>query len=49
MGSYTITSDNALREIVFWHANGRLSVKNFDGENVDELIKILQNFAPYGT
>jgi len=40
MGSYTIASDNALREKVFWHANDRrLSVENFDGENVDELIK----------
>jgi len=57
MGSYTIASDNALREKVFWHANNRrLSVENFDGENVDELIKIVkfvnifprQNFAPYG-
>jgi len=57
MGSYTIASDNALHEKVFWHANGRrLSVENFDEENVDELIKIRQirqyfprqNFAPYG-
>jgi len=40
-----------------WQANGRrLSVENFDEENVDELIKICQirqyfpcqNFAPYG-
>jgi len=28
---------------VVWHANSRrLSVENFDGENVDELIKIRQ-------
>jgi len=40
--SYNIASDNALREKVVWHANGRLSVENFDGENVDELIKIRQ-------
>jgi len=47
MGStYTIASDNALREKVFWHANDRLSVENFDGENVDELIKIRQYFPP---
>jgi len=55
--SYNIASDNALREKVVWHANGRgLSVENFDGENVDELIKIIifvkifprPNFAPYG-
>ena len=42
MGSYTIASDNALHEKVFWHVNGRLSMENFDGENVDELIKIRQ-------
>jgi len=43
MGSYTIASDtDALREKVFWHANDRLSVENFDGGNVDELIKIRQ-------
>jgi len=56
MGSYIIAIDNALREKVFWHVNDRrLSVENFDGENVDELIKIHQihqyfphqNFAPY--
>ena len=54
MGAYT--SDDALREKVFWQANGRLSAENFDGENVDELIKIRQirqyfprqNFALYG-
>jgi len=49
MGSYTIASDNALHEKVFWHANDRLSVENFDGENVDELIKICkirQYFSP---
>ena len=54
MGVYT--SDNALHEKVVWQANDRLSVENFDGENVDELIKIhqirqyfpCQNFAPYG-
>jgi len=47
MGLYTIASDNALREKVFWHTNGkRLSVENFDGENVDELIKIRQYFPP---
>ena len=40
MGAYT--SDDALREKVVWQANGRLSVENFDGENVDELIKIRQ-------
>jgi len=40
---YTIASDNALHEKVVWLANGRrLSVENFDGENVDELIKIHQ-------
>ena len=57
MGAYIYTSNNALREKVFWQANGRrLSAENFDGENVDELIKIRQirqyfphqNFAPYG-
>jgi len=57
MGTYTIASDNALREKVVWQANGRrLSVENFDGENVDKLIKFVkfvnifprQNFAPYG-
>jgi len=52
MGMYT--SDNALREE--W--SGRqmaliLSAENFDGENVDKLIKICQyfphqNFVPYG-
>jgi len=43
MGSYTIASDNALREKFFWHTNDRrLSVENFDRENVDELIKICQ-------
>jgi len=43
MSLYNIASDNALREKVFWHANGRrLLVENFDGENVDELIKIRQ-------
>ena len=55
MGAYT--SDDALHEKVVWQANGRLSVENFDGENVDELIKIRQihqyfprqNFAPYGS
>jgi len=41
MGSHTIAIDNALHEKIFWHANGRrLPVENFDGENVDELIKI---------
>jgi len=41
MGAYT--SDNTLREKVVWQANGRrLSAENFDGENVDELIKIRQ-------
>ena len=40
MGAYT--SDDALREKVVWQANDRLSVENFDGENVDELIKIRQ-------
>jgi len=58
MGAYTIASDNALHEKVIWHANGRkLSVENFDGENVDKLIKIRQirqyfphqNFAPCST
>jgi len=40
MGTYNIASDNVLCEKVVWHANGRrLSVENFDGENVDELIK----------
>jgi len=43
MGTYTIACDNALREKVVWQVNGRrLSVENFDGENVDELIKIHQ-------
>ena len=43
MGSYTIASDKTLREKVFWHANDRrLSVENFDGQNVDELLKIRQ-------
>jgi len=55
---YTIASDNTLRKKVVWHANGRrLSVANFDGENVDELSKIHQfcqyfphqNFAPYSS
>ena len=56
MGAYT--SDDALRKKVVWQANGRrLSAEIFDGENVDELIKIRQirqyspprqNFAPYG-
>jgi len=41
--NYNIASDNALCEKVVWHANSRrLSVENFDGENVDELIKICQ-------
>jgi len=41
MGTYT--SDNALHEKVVWQANSRrLSVENFDRENVDELIKIHQ-------
>jgi len=41
MGMYT--SNNALREKVVWQANGRrLSVDNFDGKNVDKLIKIRQ-------
>jgi len=49
--SYNIVSDNALHEkAVSLDANGRrLSVENFDGENVDELIKIRQirqNFPP---
>ena len=40
-------SDNALREKVVWQANDRrLSVENFEGENVDELIKIHQYFPP---
>ena len=55
MGAYAI--DNALHEKMAKQANGRLSVENFDGENVDELIKIhqirlyfpRQKFAPYGT
>jgi len=39
MGEYTI--DNALYEKVVWQAKGRrLSAENFDGENVNELIKI---------
>jgi len=42
MDTYTIASDNAPHENVVWLANGRLSVENFDGENVDELIKICQ-------
>ena len=45
MGVYT--SDNALHEKVIWEANDRrLSVENFDGENVDELIKIHEYFPP---
>jgi len=41
MGTYTIASDYALRKIVVWHANSRrLSVENFDGENVYKLKKI---------
>jgi len=45
--SYNIASDNALHEKVVWNANGRrLLVENFDGENVDELIKICQYFPP---
>jgi len=41
MGVYT--SNNAMCEKVIWKANGRkLSTKNFDGENVDEFIKIHQ-------
>ena len=56
MGAYT--SDNAMREKVAWQANDRrLSVENFEMENVDELVKIRQirqyfprqNFAPYGS
>jgi len=52
-----ILGDNALHEKVVLQANSRrLSVENFDGENVDELIKICQihqyfphqNFVPYG-
>jgi len=53
MGAYA--SDNAQCEkVVRQAANGRrLSVENFDQENVDKLIKICQyfpcqNFAPYG-
>jgi len=43
LGTYNIDSDNALHEKVIWYANGRrLSVEKFDGENVDELIKICQ-------
>jgi len=39
MGVYT--SDNTLHEKMVWQANGkRLSAENFDGENVDELMKI---------
>jgi len=53
MGAYT--GDNALREK--WSGRQRLSVENFNRENVDELIKIrqirqyfpCQKFAPYGT
>jgi len=54
MGMYTIASGNVLHEKVVLQANGRrLSVENFDEENVDELIKFVnifprQNFAPYG-
>ena len=45
MGVYS--SDNTLREKVVWQANGRrLSAENFDGENIDELIKIRQYFPP---
>jgi len=47
LGAYNIGSDNALREKVVWYANGRrLSMENFDGENVDELIKIRQYLSP---
>jgi len=45
LGMYNIGSDNALHKKVVWYASGRrLSVENFDGENVDELIKIHQIF-----
>jgi len=41
MGTYT--SDNVLHKKVVWQENGRkLSVENFDGENVDKLIKIIK-------
>jgi len=44
---YTKASDNALLKKVVWQANGRrLSVENFDGENVDKLMKIRQYFPP---
>jgi len=55
MGAYT--SNNTLHKKFIWQANGRrLSVENFDRENVDELIKIhqihqyfpCQKFVPYG-
>jgi len=55
MGAYT--SDNALHKKVVWQANNRrLLAENFDGENVDKLIKNFQirqyfphqNFVPYG-
>jgi len=45
MGEYTI--DNTLHKKVVWQANSkRLSAENFDGENVDKLIKIRQYFLP---
>jgi len=38
----TYTSNNALCEKVVLQANGRSSAENFDGENVDELIKLVK-------
>jgi len=36
-------NNKALRKKVVWQAKGRrLSAENFEGENVDELIKICQ-------
>jgi len=38
---------HSLAQKVVWQANNRrLSVENFDRENVDELIKICQYFFP---
>jgi len=55
MGVYTI--DNVLHKKWSNRQTAELSVENFDGENVDELIKFIkfvnifpcQNFVPYGS
>jgi len=44
--AFVLTEEPAVLKMV-WQANGRrLSVENFDRENVDELIKIRQYFPP---